>query len=434
MRANSLFYPLLLFFSQILFFAVPVTSSQAALYWQAGVRDNAISLCFAGNAVTQRPDRVLEIVGHLQEFEYAANIRFMTLSWTRATNLLTGGNIQDLACPAPLTLHDGTNYYNGDIRVALLGTNVIVSGTGLVAGTGCTQDLVDSSWSNPPSDLPLKRACQYNLKLGDDDLDMTGGQPGIHTGTPWLNHTLHEFGHALGLAHDHARVDENAQCVLTTHDEYHLVSSGYITPYDKDSVMHYRFWPSETPNCEQTGSNYSAAGLTAYDKLALHILYPENERVAEIVGRTVIRENEVLFLQSAWKTRGANMDFVASNFVWKLNGVQLSSTPGLAVQLGSAGEYQLTVQHKDFLGRSYSYNGIVRVVSDEEYKRMAVAATTSFFFTTEKQFTLQDAVVALQIVAGLHPSSTILPEVDADSNNKIGLAEAVFILGKLAEQ
>jgi hypothetical protein len=58
--------------------------AQAALWWFHGVRDKQISVCFAGNAVSVRPDRVREIVGHLQHFEYAANIQFMTTVGTRA--------------------------------------------------------------------------------------------------------------------------------------------------------------------------------------------------------------------------------------------------------------------------------------------------------------------------------------------------------------
>ena len=53
------------------------------------------------------------------------------------------------------------------------------------------------SFSNFPNDLPNARACVYNLKLGDD------GSGGV----AYLNHTLHEFGHALGLAHEHIRSD-----------------------------------------------------------------------------------------------------------------------------------------------------------------------------------------------------------------------------------
>jgi len=62
-------------------FGVP--SVQAGLYWFHDVRSKEITLCFAGNAVDVRPDRVREIVGHLLQFEYVANIRFLTLDDVR---------------------------------------------------------------------------------------------------------------------------------------------------------------------------------------------------------------------------------------------------------------------------------------------------------------------------------------------------------------
>jgi hypothetical protein len=344
--------------------------AQAALWWFHGVRDKQISVCFAGDAVSVRPDRVREIVGHLERFEYAANIQFITTTGTRARDeAAPGGNISRLACPNP-TWVEGKHFYDGDIRVALWSTNVPVDPPGMVPGVGCTQALVGSSWSNPPDELAQKRPCQYNLKLGDDDLDM---RTGLHTGTPWLNHTLHEFGHALGLSHEHARADENAGCVPSSHGEYHIASTGYMTPYDKNSVMHYVFTPAETPSCVQSGSNYSNDGLTTYDKLALHILYPEDIRVAEFVGRTIIRTGETLNLTSAWKARGANMNFVASNYDWKLNGATSSSTPDLSVTLTRPGEYTLQFSYADFLGRTYSYTGPVRVLDAADYEARIVA-------------------------------------------------------------
>jgi hypothetical protein len=196
---------------------------------------------------------------------------------------------------------------------------------------------------------------------------------GVHTGTPWLNHTLHEFGHALGLSHEHARADENAGCVPSSHGEYHIASTGYMTPYDKDSVMHYIFTAAETPTCVQTGSNYSNAGLTAYDKLALHILYPEDIRVAEFLGRTVIRAGETLNLTSAWKARGANVSFVARNFNWKLDGTTRSTTPDLSLTLNNPGVYVLEFNYTDFLGRNYGYTGPVRVLDADDYAAQIVA-------------------------------------------------------------
>ena len=86
------------------------------------------------------------------------------------------------------------------------------------------------SWSNAPDDLAAHRSCLYNLKLGDDPWN----------DTPYLNHTLHEFGHGLGLSHEHVRDDANiSSCTESGYGGNY--SDGKITAYDKRSVMHYDF-------------------------------------------------------------------------------------------------------------------------------------------------------------------------------------------------
>ena len=369
--------------------------AQASLYWFSGVRSKNISLCFAGNAVDVRPDRVREIVGHLQQFEHAANIRFRTIDGTSIHDAAGwSGNIQKLACPAP-TWVNGKDYYAGDIRVALLHTNVPVDPPGMVPGQGCTQTLVVSSWSNPPSDLDAKRPCQYNLKLGDDNLDMTVGRPGRSTGTPWINHTLHEFGHALGLSHEHARADENAYCVPSTIAEYHMVNTGYITPYDKNSVMHYRFWPDEVPQCSgQTGTNYSNDGLTYYDRLALHIMYPEDERVAEFTGKTVVKSGEPVILRSALTQQGAT-SFAIRDFRWRVDGIIKSRSDTLNVTFTAPGSHAFQFTYRDFLDRSYSYAGSIHVLSAADFNDQVAA--------------VQQAQLLMMI--SIIPSYTYLPAV-----------------------
>lgn len=333
-------------------------------YWFHGVRSRDIIVCFAGNAASARPARVQEIVGHLAQYKYAANIRFLAPSGA----LLDAAATSALACPAATQQPNGDDYYAGDIRVALWGTNVSTNPPGKVPGKGCTQDKVASSWSNPPDELALHRSCQYNLVLGDD---------ADATGTPYLNHTLHEFGHALGLVHEHARADENAQCVPSDIDEYHVLNGGFISPYDKNSVMHY-WWPaSRVPNCQQTGSNYSQAGLTAYDKLAAHIMYPEDVQTVEFYGDTTIRAGETLQLVSAWQARGANMSFVAANWSWRVDGIQRSSSPSLSLAGLAVGEHSLVISHDDFLGRHYTYGGAVHVLTDEAYRQLAAVGAAT---------------------------------------------------------
>ncbi len=223
------------------------------------------------------------------------------------------------------------------------------------------------SYSHPPWELdnPGNRSCLYNLRLGDN------GENGV----PYLNNTLHEFGHALGLSHEHQRKD--ATCYDPKNDTRGS-ALGYMTPYDIDSMMHYSFSLDEGHTCDVDG-NYGYTGLSAWDKLGLHILYPEDNRVAEFVGTTVIRAGETLNLKSAWMVRGANMDFVAKNFIWKLNGVKYNTvdTPELVVNNLSPGEYVLELTYDDFLDRSYAYTGKVRVLEPAAYDQLMAGLTTS---------------------------------------------------------
>jgi hypothetical protein len=327
--------------------------AQASLYWFHGVRGSTPSVCFVGDALTSRPARVAQVLDYIRDFERAANIRFNYLG----------------TCPAPLVLANGNEWHSGDIRVVLPGTSVPF--TGAVPGVGCPMFLDENgnyngknngggSWSNPPDGLSANRGCRYNLKLGND---------ADASGVPWRNHTLHEFGHALGLAHEHVRNDvDTATCSASGYGG--SASNGHITWYDRDSVMHYQFLSCGIPG------NYGHDGLSGRDQLALHIMYPEPVRVAEFVGRTVIRTDEWLNLRSAWGARGAKLSFAASDFNWKLLGLTYSSSSSLTTTLG-AGTYPLQFSHTDFLGRTYSYSGEVRVLTPGEYRKQVVAPVSA---------------------------------------------------------
>jgi hypothetical protein len=327
--------------------------AQAALYWLQSVRSSTPSVCFVGDALTSRPARVQQVLDYISDFERAANIRFNYLG----------------TCPAPILLSNGNEWYGGDIRVVLPRTSVPF--TGRVPGRGCPMFLDSSgsynggndgggSWSNAPDDLATNRGCLYNLKLGDD---------ADSSGVPWRNHTLHEFGHALGLAHEHARDDvDTATCSASGYGG--SASTGHITWYDRNSVMHYKFGV-----CGIDG-NYGHDGLSQWDQLALHIMYPEPVRVAELTGRTIIRTNELLSLNSAWGSRGADLSFAANGFSWRLSGITYSSSNRLTTSLG-AGTYPLQFSHADFLGRTYSYSGTVRVLAPADYAEQIVAPVSA---------------------------------------------------------
>ena len=350
----------------------------AAVYWasasgvpvEQGIRSKYISVCFIGDAVTSRPDRVKQIVTYIKEFEYAANIRFVSLSGNRLEDEASM-SIKNLACSPPMTQLNGNDYYNGDIRVLIFtsGSNKNIFSAADVPGKGCTQKNPPSSWSNAPWDLTPNRACLYNLKLGDDPFPngITVGAPRGNppSSVPYLNHALHEFGHALGLAHENERKDANAPCTEKGYGGG--ISAGLMTPYDRRSVMHYQFL-----SCGING-NYDNTGLSDWDKLALHILYPEDDFVAEYIGTTVVRTTDTLTLQSDWKARGANINFVAKDFDWKLQSTSVSTVPDLSTGLKDPGDYVFQFTHSDFLGRKYSHIGIIHVLSPENYNKQIAA-------------------------------------------------------------
>jgi hypothetical protein len=327
------------------------SDADGALYWFHGVRTSPITVCFVGDAVTSRPDRIQEVLDQLQEFELAANIEFDFLG----------------ACPAATAQGNGDDFFDGDIRVVLSnvgGTTVAtwtgVDGTGPIPGDGCPMFLDGmgnyngdndgwGSWSNAPDDLAANRSCLYNLKLGDDPWN----------DTPYLNHTLHEFGHALGLRHEHERNDVDTS-ICSEAGFGGGASNGFMTPYDRFSVMHYQFTP-----CGIEG-NYSYAGLSRWDRLALHIMYPQDPPVVEVIGRRVVRTTEPLTVGSAWQAQGANMSFVNQSFLWVAGGAPPSTATSISVFL-PAGQHTLQAVQTDFLNQSYAVQLPVRVLPPADF-------------------------------------------------------------------
>jgi PKD repeat protein len=156
-----------------------------------------------------------------------------------------------------------------------------------------------------------------------------------------------------------------------------------MTPYDRDSVMHYMF-----TSCGING-NYDFTGLSALDKLALHILYPEDNRVAEFVGKTVIEAGETLSLQAAWGARGAHINYVVKNFSWYLyKGISIygsSTSSSLNIVLDTPGTYTLIFSYDDLLGRHYSYSGPVHVMTPQQYA--AAVAVVAMDYDIQANFT-----------------------------------------------
>lgn len=342
------------------------SQAHAALFWQKGVHSNVIEVCFVGNSLTQNPVLANRAREYMREFEWYSGIRF---TW-----------INNSVCPpaVPHPQDPSRDYYAGTIRIILFGVTS-VNPFGWVPGTGCPPDPFwqnpdgsyngDNdgwgSWANPPNELELRRSCIYNLKLGPD---------ADNQGVPWRNHTLHEVGHAVGLGHEHERIDVDPTCTAVGFGGGEP-ASGNMTPYDRNSVMNYQFL-----SCGING-NYGHSGLSAWDRLAIHILYPEPNPIAELRGNLVVRAGTPLNLLSAWQSRGALIFNVASNFQWRINGGLVGSNPALSWTTNTPGTYNLQYSYNDSLvtvpARNYVFNTTLRVLSATDYERFMGAISNS---------------------------------------------------------
>lgn len=311
--------------------------------YPGGVRTSApISVCFVGRAILDRADRVNQIRSYLVVFERTANIHFQY--WGK--------------CPAS-TPQDGKDYFDGDIRIAIANTGVDMNSSP-APGVGCTEPNPGSSWSHYPKDQAKYRPCLYNLKLFDDSPASTG--LGSST-VPFLNHGLHELGHAVGMTHEHDRAD--ATCSPGPGS-----ITQYLTPYDRDSLMHY--WSKDPPNvCPDVLGNYDNDGFSPLDRLTLRVLYPEEGRPAEIRGRSVALANELIFFSFGWVSDGVYIPGAILDMEWRINGVFESNLTFFAHNFQTAGTYTVELSVRDFLNRIHTGSRKVEILLPEELNRRA---------------------------------------------------------------
>lgn len=322
----------------LLFWTIVARVALGSTFAEDGLQPREVTVCFVAPALSERPDRAKEILTILKQFENVTAVTFRYLG----------------ECPASVTKANGDDSYSGRLRIMLSGTaalNKLWNATP-VPGKGCTKKNPASSWSAFPVEADAMESCLYNLKLGDDG-DVNG---------PYLNHPLHEFGHFLGLAHEHDRADvPKNDC-----DIGGALKQGYLTSYDPRSVMHYQFL-----RCGVDG-NYGRSGFSPKDVLGLRILYPTFNggmaMPAEVVGTTVLAPVRTLNLSSGWREAGVNMEGFTKNHVWTFNGVEFSRAPWVEVRRSLQGTFEVSYSYSDRFDRKYFSKFRVRYLSAEEFE------------------------------------------------------------------
>ncbi len=200
----------------------------------------------------------------------------------------------------------------------------------------------------------------YNVQIWDD-----ADSSGVH----YRNHPLHEIGHALGLRHEHIRADAISSSACQDADFGGNFSDGYITPYDRFSVMNYYH-----PNCGISG-NYGHQGLSALDVLGLRVLYPDAGNAARYFGKLVAREGEAIQVYGGWTWLGAAPN-ATRNINWWLDGTSQGQNSSYTWQL-RPGAHTVALQYTDLVGKSFSSTFQVTVLTDEQYRRRVIAPIVS---------------------------------------------------------
>jgi Astacin (Peptidase family M12A) len=347
--------------------AIPLPAG-AGILTLARVHDSTIDYCFVGNAASSKPDDVAFIKDHLRVYENHGHIRYQLL-----------GNGK---CPSPTQSADGQFDVNaGDLRIGVPDTldfDGQTAVTGLALGKGCGDPGTDLWWANFPGnlDVPVFRACRLNAFLRKNGMAE--------------NKILHEIGHSLGLDHEHQRTDlallvadpmiKNCFQDVSYFGKDTAQGVGgvtLVTPYDRDSVMHYEINhtidPTNVPASSacNLGNDNGSTGLSAFDQLAIRILYPHEARVAEFRGATVVKAGEPVTLRNEWGALGALTKNVLKKSSWRVRQggttIVQQATTDFSFTFQTAGDYTVEYSFTDMLDRVYSNVFTLRVRSPKSF-------------------------------------------------------------------
>jgi hypothetical protein len=332
-----------------------------------GTHDAIVRVCFVGDAVAKKQEDVSFIWRHLKVFESHGHVRFVLMD--------NAGR-----CPNPRPSGDARFEVNdGDLRIGIPGT-LDYDGktpiTGLKLGKGCADPGTTLWWSNFPGNKnkPEFRACRLTTFV----------RKGMA-----LNKILHELGHAMGMFHEHERADVPkddpmvASCFKDVKYFGKSIVPGpnaiLVTPYDRDSVMHYeinhKIDPQNVPASSRCnlGNDNGATGLSYFDQLTIRIMYPSDNRVAEYRGVTVGTGEEVR-LRNEWGALGALVAQVVRSPSWIVSrdNVRIveQKTPDFAFKLDSPGTYAVRYMFNDARGRSFANAFTIRVLPPDRLRAL----------------------------------------------------------------
>lgn len=336
-------------------------------------RPHAISVCFVGDALVSRPAKVLDVKEGFRRVQSVANVRFYGFERCRE--------------PEPSYCFDDRgervpcDWYPEDIRIALDRTRwngALVNREIPSTYVHCLGRGSEASWAHFPHvvDQAGFRACPWNMAIGDE-WDGSRRPP-----LQWLNHPLHEIGHAMGLVHEHVHPDfyfvEGPNGKLCNNSirvpEGRRYPGDYVvlTELDLASVMIYR-----DDSCGIEG-NFGFDGYSQRDKVSLRLLYPEDDRRAQFSGPLVLRDGAPLRLRLVMLENGINVGSVIRDVTWYVGSLRGHGTSAPSVGL-KEGRHQGALEYEDFLGRRFSAAFQIEVLSaaDFESRMGATAAALS---------------------------------------------------------
>lgn len=188
--------------------------------------------------------------------------------------------------------------------------------------------------------------------------------------------------------------------------------------------MHPNLSPDQLQSVLESGApDMGAAGkdnLYGWGRLNMNVY--NTPPVLTLVGDKSVNEGETLsFRVTGMDPDGDSISFSASNLP---PGANFESAPA---------QFDWTPGYD----QAGLYTGIHFEISDgmdTDQEDIAITVSNVYYDINDSgAFDLQDAILALQICAGIVPGTTVYKEADIDGDGKIGLKEAIFALQMAAE-